>query len=163
MPGVPPGRRLVPRLHVVRGVSASQTVPMPDRPRVLVIDDDRSVRQMFCDILTATGYAPQGVANGAEALAAFRPGAFDLVLTDYLMPGQNGLDVAAALRRLDARVPIILITGSQFDLEPRARALGVTVLAKPIDLDAFSQTVRAALATSKAAGCAVSAPAASPS
>jgi two-component system chemotaxis response regulator CheY len=49
-------------------------------------------------------------ADGAEAIALFKPGAFDLVLTDWNMPNKSGLEVVQAIRAQDPKVPIIMVT-----------------------------------------------------
>ncbi len=79
--------------------------------RVLVADDSSTMRKIIIRSLQAVGI-PSAVeaADGAEAVAVFKPGHFDLVLTDWNMPGKSGLDVVKEIRAKDPKVPIIMIT-----------------------------------------------------
>jgi CheY-like chemotaxis protein len=115
-------------------------------PRVLVIDDERSIREMYRDFLRMLGCRSDCVANGAEALAQFEPGRYDLILTDLVMPGLSGLDVAAAIRGRDRAVPIVMITGSDLTSGSGIEALDLVLLRKPIAFEAFKDAVRRLLA-----------------
>ena len=79
--------------------------------RVLVADASDTMRKIILRSLHSAGVASATeAANGVEALKKFKPGDFDLVLTDWDMPGKNGLEVVAAIRKLDGKVPIIMVT-----------------------------------------------------
>ncbi|MBN2505698.1 MAG: response regulator [Verrucomicrobia bacterium] len=79
--------------------------------RILVVDDDRPVRECVTQMLTANGCVVEG-ANGAdEALAKFETESFDLVVTDYLMRGMNGRQLARVIKSFYPGVPVILLTG----------------------------------------------------
>lgn len=88
------------------------------------------------EMLAALGYEPVGFESGAKALAAFRadPGRFDLVLTDEIMPGMTGTQLAGALHRIRPELPVLVMTGHGGPIEPRQlRAAGVCeVLRKPL-------------------------------
>ena len=79
--------------------------------RVLVADDSSTMRKIIIRSLQAVGI-PEATeaADGAEAIAMFQPGQFDLVLTDWNMPGKTGLEVAKEIRAIDPKVPIIMVT-----------------------------------------------------
>ena len=79
--------------------------------RVLIADDSSTMRKIILRSLQAAGI-PSAVeaSDGDEAVALFKPGTFDLVLTDWNMPGKTGLEVARAIRAQDPKVPIIMIT-----------------------------------------------------
>ena len=79
--------------------------------RVLVADDSGTMRKIILRSLKAVGI-PSAVeaADGNEAVQIFVPGHFDLVLTDWNMPGKTGLEVTQAIRAQDPKVPIIMIT-----------------------------------------------------
>jgi DNA-binding response OmpR family regulator len=113
--------------------------------RILVIDDDRYVRTLLCDLLEAWGYVPEGAADGHEGLRLFGDGGYDAILTDLGMPGITGLDVVASVRDRDAGVPVIMFTAFTGDLEDHGRRLGFTVLRKPLDIEGLRRAVRAAL------------------
>lgn len=79
--------------------------------RVLVADDSSTMRKIILRSLQAVGIPEATEASdGAEAIAMFKPGEFDLVLTDWNMPGKTGLEVIEDIRSKDKNVPIIMIT-----------------------------------------------------
>ena len=79
--------------------------------RVLVADDSSTMRKIILRSLQAVGVKDvTEAADGAEAIAIFAPGKFDLVLTDWNMPGMNGLELLKAIRAQDAQVPVIMVT-----------------------------------------------------
>ena len=79
--------------------------------RVLVADDSSTMRKIILRSLTAVG-VPDATeaADGQEAVDKFKPGDFDLVLTDWNMPNKNGLEVITEIRAQDADIPIIMVT-----------------------------------------------------
>ena len=83
---------------------------------VLVVDDDRTVREVVVDYLRAAGHRVSEAGDGAGALAAEREEPADLVVLDVMMPGIDGLEVCRRLRRA-SDVPIVLLTalGSEQD------------------------------------------------
>ena len=79
--------------------------------KVLVADDSSTMRKIIIRSLQAVGVSDSTeAADGNEAVSMFKPGAFDLVLTDWNMPGKNGLEVTQEIRKQDANVPIIMVT-----------------------------------------------------
>lgn len=91
-----------------------------DSPRILVVDDDATVRTLLRRMLTIEGYAVDEAADGANAMKKVEAWAPDLLLLDIMMPGQDGLDVLSVLRRTSA-VPVILLTAKS---EEADRVLG---------------------------------------
>ena len=79
--------------------------------RVLVADDSSTMRKIIIRSLQAVGVTEATEAvDGADAVSRFQPGQFDLVLTDWNMPGKSGLEVVQSIRGQDAKVPIIMVT-----------------------------------------------------
>jgi len=105
------------------------------RPRrVLVVDDERHVRFMLCDLLAHWGCQADAVTNAAEGLERLEPGVYDVLLTDFGMPGMNGVELVERARARDAALRVIMLTASAADLDPAAQRLGFTLLRKPLDL-----------------------------
>lgn len=128
--------------------TASQTVPadVPKRPRLLVVDDEESIRELLREALCEYGYDIDTAADGAEGLALFRLLKHDLVLTDLMMPRITGWDLARHLRKLDSDLPIIILTGFGQGLEDDARCHGILLMHKPVRLDAVTRAISAAIA-----------------
>ena len=87
-----------------------QAQPAP-RAKILVVDDEDQVVQIFQDLLTQQGYEVVSCGNGHEAIAKVTTEKFDLVLTDINLPGTDGLEVVRAAKAADKDTCVILITG----------------------------------------------------
>ena len=84
---------------------------------VLFVDDHKALARLSCEILQKQGYRCEYAFDGIEALAKFKQGAFDIVVTDYRMEGISGVELARRLRRLVPELPIVIVTGCN-DVEP---------------------------------------------
>jgi CheY-like chemotaxis protein len=105
------------------------------RPRrVLVVDDERHVRFMLCDLLAHLGCHADGVPDPVEGLERLERGAYDVLVTDFRMPGMTGVELVERARERDGALRVIMLTASRTDLDPTARRLGFTLLRKPLDL-----------------------------
>ena len=79
--------------------------------RVLVADDSSTMRKIISRTLQSIGVKDIAeAADGAEAITLFAPGKFDLILTDWNMPGMTGLDLLKAIRLQDTKIPVIMVT-----------------------------------------------------
>jgi len=81
-----------------------------DLPHLLVVDDDTRLRALLARYLGGQGHVVTTAASAAEARACMRSLAFDLLVLDIMMPGQNGLDFAKALRAEGSDMPILMLT-----------------------------------------------------
>jgi CheY-like chemotaxis protein len=108
-------------------------------PRILLIDDDEQVRLALAGLLRVDRHEVVTAADGAEGLEWFQRQAFDLVITDLIMPKKGGPETIAALRRLRPGLKIIAMYGggriTGADSPATAQSLGADrLLAKPITL-----------------------------
>ena len=120
---------------------------VPGRPRILVADDDASVRALFSAVLTSAGFDVIEAVDGVEAIARLATTEVSLMLLDNAMPRLDGLTVIRRLRADDAtaRLPIILVTGAA-DEADRVRGLDVGAddyLIKPVSTMELVARVRA--------------------
>ena len=92
---------------------AAASQPMRGEERILLVEDEKAQRTSLAEGLERLGYRVTARAEGRTALASFRkdPGAFDLVITDQIMPRMSGLELAAELVKIGPDIPIILCTG----------------------------------------------------
>jgi len=95
---------------VVTRAAAAIEAPRP-QPRILVVDDEPHVVQIFQDLLAQRGYEVSSSSNGDDAIVKVTTGRFDLVLTDINLPGVDGLEVVRAAKAADKDTCVILITG----------------------------------------------------
>lgn len=111
---VPGGRHRIPRQEFRKFLSENQ-IPITldtSRPRrVLVVDDEATVREAFEAALTAKGYEVVLAANGGEALRMLRRESFDLIFLDILLPAVGGASVLKVIKRRDPETAVIIITG----------------------------------------------------
>jgi DNA-binding response OmpR family regulator len=107
-------------------------------PRILVVDDDGVTRLVLGAALRDAGYEVEEVADGAEGLTAFRARPADLVICDLVMPQHGGLETVRELRRSDAKVRILVVSGvigsSAEHLRTAVRFGADRVLPKPVNL-----------------------------
>ena len=80
-------------------------------PGVLIVEDDKELREMLKMSLQRRGFAVQAAENGKEAISHFKPSLTDLVVTDLIMPEEDGLKVVIKLRELKPAIKIIAISG----------------------------------------------------
>jgi two-component system response regulator BaeR len=93
--------------HVM--TTTSTTLPEPPPARILIVEDEPKMAALVSDYLVAAGHRPSWVADGREAVPAFKAQGFDLVLLDLMLPGRDGLEICRELRSF-TRVPIIMLT-----------------------------------------------------
>ncbi len=124
------------------------------RKRILVVDDDLLMRTMASSTLRHVGHEVVEVDNGLAALEAFEQGVFDLLLLDVVMPGIDGYEVCARIRRHPAgqHMPILMLTGlDDTDAIGLAYGAGATdFISKPINWALLSYRVRYALRAGEA-------------
>lgn len=102
----PRGGRPAPAATAIRGAAA-----VTGRPRVLVVDDEATIRDLLSKTLALAEYDVDLAPDGRAALDRLRMIPYDLLITDLKMPGVDGLTVIREARRLKADLPVIIITG----------------------------------------------------
>jgi len=123
----------------------------PRRPkRVLILDDEAGVRDFIQDTLGAVGYETLHCETGSEALRQLKLGPVDLLITDLIMPGQEGIETITRVRKEFPHLKILAISGyAAGDYLKLARALGANhTLSKPIDVKVLRDGVKAMIGES---------------
>jgi len=123
--------------------------------RILVVDDNENIREMFEDFLNFEGYKPVLAKDGKEALKLFSEQDFDIVITDLGMPGMSGWELSKQIKQRKPEIPIVIITGwgAQLSAEDLKENKVELILSKPFSLDRVKQTLetlRAKLSKKKA-------------
>lgn len=119
--------------------------------KILVVDDDPSIREILSTQLGRLRYSTVLAADGEDAIAAFKSEKPDLVLMDVMMPRMDGLTACQRIRALEKkgqRTPILFLTArdSQHDKLSSALSGGDDFISKPISLQELRERVEAALA-----------------
>jgi DNA-binding response OmpR family regulator len=120
---------------ILPGLSLAVAPPMSTRKRVLIVEDDLNTLGGYLEFLTAAGFEPTGVDNGADALPIALRNPPAAVVTDINLPGMNGFELAAALRQNSSTrdIPVIGLTAHwSTDVHVRGREVAMQViLSKP--------------------------------
>ena len=119
--------------------------------RILVVDDDESIRSLLKDYLVTLGYDVTTADDGQDALKKFIPGVFDCVISDLMMPKISGLDLLKKIRIQDKKIFVIMITGyPSIDNAVNAIKEGAyDYLTKPVHLEDIRIKLERALSTRK--------------
>ena len=110
---------------------------------ILVVDDEPLVCETVAMLLQFDGHQVDTAPSGAAALAAFTPGKFDLVFTDYFMPAMTGAQLAAAIKALSPSQLVVMLTAFPEKLQSRDQPpISVDLfLSKPFELDDLREAV----------------------
>ena len=127
--------------------------PTTSAPAVLVIDDDAALLRSFASVLAAHGIPITTVRNGHDGLAVFRWAPPAVVLTDIIMPEQDGISTIMAMRRECPATKIIAMSGGgpigKSEFLTVAKKLGAdAVVHKPVDVDDLVKLLRTFLRAS---------------
>lgn len=117
------------------------------KPRLLITDDDRSLRETLAETVSRWGLDVATAADGRQAIALLDQDAVHMVIVDFQMPGASGLDVIRHVRSRDAELPCILISAAlpQTARLEAARLKACGILDKPLRLPCLQQAVAQSL------------------
>ncbi len=112
--------------------------------QILIADDEQVQREMLEGFLSKQGYGVGTAADGRQALEKFKGGSFDLILTDYRMPGMDGIELLRELKRLNPEVMVVILTafGTVGTAVAAMKEGAYDYLNKPIDLDELLLLIR---------------------
>ena len=113
--------------------------------RILVVDDESSVLEAIKMSLEFYGHAVTTCTSGSQALDVVKTSSFDAVVTDYAMPDINGDELAAMIKTVSPRCPIIMVTAHAEMLDHKRLAPIACVLSKPFLPQALNEAIIDAL------------------
>ncbi len=117
---------------------------------ILIVDDDKSVRETIGRALASLGYSVREAADGPAALEIVREETLSLVILDYLMPGMDGAEVAREIAAIEPELPIIFSTGhAALRALRNAAGEGTPVLEKPFSLAELDGLIKETLAEAR--------------
>jgi len=113
---------------------------------LLVVDDEQEVRELMAQVLCQEGYHVLQADGAAEALRIATGATIHLLLTDFSMPGNDGLELTRRFRAVYPSVPVLMVSGSLADMEGRADDLDCFgILGKPFAIGELVSKVRGLL------------------
>ncbi len=115
--------------------------------RILIVEDDNELRQLFCRVLTRNGFTSIGVADGIAALEALEHESIDLIVSDIMMPRMDGYALAKTLREAGNELPLLMITAKDgfSDMQSGFLAGADDYLVKPVNVNELVLRINALL------------------
>ena len=116
-------------------------------PKILIIDDEKSIRNTLKEILTYEGYEVTEAQDGMEGLKFVEKDKFDIILSDIKMPKMDGIEVLEKLQEISPETPVVMISGhGNIDTAVEAIRKGAfDYISKPLDLNRMLVTIRNAM------------------
>jgi len=124
-------------LFIAREESLTNESAEGRKPGILVVDDDEGIRDNIADLLSTEDYRVIVASNANEAMDRLAAEDVDLLLTDFQMPGRNGVELIEAARTTKKDLPAILMTAYLYVYEQidEERRKAISLLRKPFDAD----------------------------
>lgn len=121
--------------------------------RILIIDDEEPIRMLLKEWLHTCGYECGEAADGSEGLNRALDEDWDLVLSDIVMPGLNGIELARVMKQFKSAVPVVMISAerSSGTIQSAFREGAYDFILKPFDMDELEMTIARALERSRLA------------
>lgn len=110
---------------------------------ILVVDDEEAITYIFERYLSIAGYRVSTANRGADALGVFKTAPIDLLITDFRMPGMNGVELIERLRALAPGLPALLVSANPVDVDSMPQ--DVRFMHKPVSMPELPTMVAALL------------------
>ena len=111
--------------------------------RILVVDDESTIRKLMTSVLVKSGYEVESANDGAEAWTALQAKTYDLLITDHNMPKISGIELVKNMRSARMELPVVMVAGvvpvEELAQDPSLQF--AATLSKPFDLSDFLDTV----------------------
>ncbi len=116
---------------------------MKQKLKILVVDDDKRIGQLFQDVLQDTGNDVEFASSGEECMSMVKDKTFDLIFLDMVMPGMNGLETLKALKSVNEQVKVVVMTGFSVlgMLESAEKSGALSSLIKPFSIARIQEVV----------------------
>lgn len=114
---------------------------------ILLVEDDVKLNEIMCAYLAKQGFRVQGCKNAAEAYDLLFSSSFDLIISDIMMPGENGFEFAKKIREQNKTIPMLFVSALD-DISSKQKGFRIGIddyMVKPADLDEMILRVRALL------------------
>jgi len=119
------------------------TVEAKKTYKILIVDDESGIRELLSDLLIFLGYQPFIAADGREALELIARNEPDLIITDINMPKMDGIELLRRVKKQNAKLPVLLISGYKMGNDPleAVESMADGFLAKPFDIDQIKNLI----------------------
>lgn len=116
-----------------------------NRTKILVIDDDKEIRELFHRLLDNSEYEIDHAKDGKDAIEFIKWKEFDIIFLDIKMPNVDGLEVLKKVRKIKSKMPVVVIITGVIENKVIEKAINkgaITCLYKPFDIDAILKIIR---------------------
>ncbi len=111
--------------------------------KILVVDDNNFLRIVVSKMLSLLGYEVLSADSGENGLSLFLKNKFDIVLSDYEMPGMDGVAFACSVKKSSPRTPVVIMTGAGKEAVFSRKSIAVDeVISKPFTLAGIDETIQ---------------------
>ena len=111
--------------------------------KILVVDDNNFLRSVVSKMLSMLGYEVLSADSGENGLSLFLKNKFDIVLSDYEMPGMDGVAFACSVKKSSPRTPVVIMTGAGKETVLARKSTAVDeVISKPFTLAGIDETIQ---------------------
>ena len=111
--------------------------------KILVVDDNNVLRIVVSKMLSRLGYEVSSADSGENGLSIFLKNKFDIVLSDYEMPGMDGVAFACSVKKSSPRTPVVIMTGAGKETVFSRKSTAVDeVISKPFTLAEIDETIQ---------------------
>jgi CheY-like chemotaxis protein len=111
--------------------------------KILVVDDNNDLRIVVAKMLSQLGYEVSSADSGENGLSVFFKNKFDIVLSDYEMPGMDGVAFACSVKKSSPRTPVVIMTGAGKEIVFSRKNTAVDkVISKPFTLAEIDETIQ---------------------
>jgi CheY-like chemotaxis protein len=111
--------------------------------KILVVDDNNFLRSVVSKMLSRLGYEVSSADSGENGLSLFLKNKFDIVLSDYEMPGMDGVAFACSVKKTSPRTPVVIMTGAGRETVFSRKSIAVDeVISKPFTLAGIDETIQ---------------------
>jgi two-component system, cell cycle response regulator CpdR len=111
--------------------------------KILVVDDNNDLRIVVAKMLSQLGYEVSSADSGENGLGVFFKNKFDIVLSDYEMPGMDGVAFACSVKKSSPRTPVVIMTGAEKEIVfSRMNTAVDKVISKPFTLAEIDETIQ---------------------
>ena len=117
------------------------------KPKIIIVDDDKMICELYSEYFAQNGFSVQSAFSVSEAMQKIRKDIPDIVLSDIIMPGEDGFSFYEKVRLLDPDLPFVFITGYDHDekITDHLKEIGRKWIAKPVMLEELMELIKSEL------------------
>ena len=119
----------------------------PMKPKIIIVDDDKLICELYSEYFAQNGFEVQSALSAVEAINKIRKTEPDIVLSDIIMPNEDGFSLYKKIQMLNPDLPVVFVTGYDHDINitKRLEEIGRKWIAKPVMLEELMDLIKSEL------------------